>query len=212
MGRGLVDRALAVPHIAAVNSVAFHALGIEVGAGDGLRVGRDGLQVLGKTLLMPRPYGPRVPLAAAPGVLRAVLPDSVKSRASVDIMVSKGLDRSSHWAKDGNDLKLAELFGDGFPRVPAIEVAKRIRTANPAHFLPDGRMRDGWRRLVIPERTVDLFQAYTTLVLEPLGVTVAWVDSWSYHVRFGGIHCGTNVLRAPTPPAVPWWRTKPAPK
>jgi hypothetical protein len=168
------------------------------------------LQMLGKVLLMPRPYGPRVPLAAAPEVLRAVLPDPVKSRASADILVGKGLDRTPHWAKDGNDIALAEVFVDGFPGVPVIEVAKRIRNANPAHFLPDGRMRDGWRRLVIPERTIDLFQAYTALVLEPLGVTVAWVDSWSYHVRFGGIHCGTNVLRTPAPPPVRWWRAKPA--
>jgi hypothetical protein len=168
------------------------------------------LQVLGKTLLMPRPYGPRVPLAAAPDVLRAVLPDAVRARASVDVLVGKGLDRTPHWAKDTHAVRLAESFVDGFSGVPVTEVAKRIRAANAAHFLPDGGMRNGWRRLVIPERTVDLFQAYTALVLEPLGVNVAWIDSWSYHVRFGGIHCGTNVLRTPAPPPVPWWRTRSA--
>lgn len=164
------------------------------------------LQVLGKVLLIPRPYGPRIPLAAAPEVLRAVLPDPVKSRAGTDILVGKGLDRTPHWVKDGNDVALAEVFVDGFPGIPVTEVAKRIRKANPAHFLPDGRLRDGWRRLVIPERTIDLFQAYTALVLEPLGVTVAWVDSWSYHIRFGA----TNVLRTPAPPPMPWWRTQAA--
>ncbi|GAB1510333.1 protein-arginine deiminase family protein [Actinophytocola sp. KF-1] len=169
------------------------------------------LQVLGRVLVMPRSYGPRVPLPAAANVLRAVLPDAVKSRATTDVLVGKGLDVTVHWAKFGHDIAFAETFADGFPGVPTTEVAKRIRKANPAHFLNDGRLRDGWRRLIIPERTVDLFQAYTTLVLEPLGVTVAWVDSWSYHVRFGGIHCGTNVLRTPAPPAVPWWRTRTAP-
>jgi hypothetical protein len=50
-------------------------------------------------------------------------------------------------------------------------------------------------KINIPENTVDVFEAYTQLVLEGLGLTVKFVDSWFYHTHAGGIHCATNVMR-----------------
>jgi hypothetical protein len=103
--------------------------------------------------------------------------------------------------------ELAELRADLARARQAMDEFIASREAAPAEFAAGGqRLRDGWRQLVIPENTVDLFQAYTALVLEPLGVAVDWVDSWYYHVRFGCIHCGTNVLRRADPSLVPWWR------
>jgi hypothetical protein len=64
--------------------------------------------------------------------------------------------------------------------------------------------RQGLRRFVIREQTVDLFEAYIALVADALGLQLAWIDSWFYHVKFGGIHCGTNVLRVPGQ-VPPWW-------
>jgi hypothetical protein len=72
-------------------------------------------------------------------------------------------------------------------------------------------LRSGWHKLIIPENTVDLFEAYTQIVVESLGLRVCWVDSWFYHVRLGEIHCGTNVIRRPdTGSRYAWWRVNPA--
>jgi hypothetical protein len=54
---------------------------------------------------------------------------------------------------------------------------------------------------------VDLFEAYIQLVVNALGLSIDWVDTWFYHVHFGGIHCGTNVLRVPEPgQMLNWWK------
>ncbi|MDQ3776904.1 MAG: protein-arginine deiminase domain-containing protein [Pseudomonadota bacterium] len=77
------------------------------------------------------------------------------------------------------------------------KVMDRIRRANPNVFDNAGNVasRD-WVKIDIPEETVDIFELFTQLVLESLGMKVQWVDSWYYHTHSGGIHCGTNVLRS----------------
>jgi hypothetical protein len=62
--------------------------------------------------------------------------------------------------------------------VPEKEAAGRIVKANKGAFSRDGDLRAGWWRLRIPEQTIDLFQAYTHVVLDALGLQVHWVDSW----------------------------------
>jgi hypothetical protein len=44
-------------------------------------------------------------------------------------------------------------------------------------------------------------------VLKPLGLTVHFIDSWYYHIRDGGVHCGTNAMREPPELKVKerWW-------
>ncbi|XP_017688868.1 PREDICTED: protein-arginine deiminase type-3-like isoform X2 [Lepidothrix coronata] len=45
-------------------------------------------------------------------------------------------------------------------------------------------------------------------LLEPLGLTCTFIDDYfSYHVRLGEVHCGTNVRRKPF--AFKWWNMKP---
>lgn len=91
---------------------------------------------------------------------------------------------------------------DAHPRQDKYEaeirkVMDRVRQANPGAFGPNGEvLSKTWTRIAIPENTVDVFELYIQLVLESLGLTVHWVDSWYYHVHSGGIHCGTNVLRS----------------
>lgn len=52
---------------------------------------------------------------------------------------------------------------------------------------------------------VDAFQQPVRDALEPLGLTVDFVDDWSpYHTGLGEVHCGTNAVRAPH--AAPWWQ------
>jgi len=76
------------------------------------------------------------------------------------------------------------------------DVMKLINDANPGVFDQNGNITSkDWARISIPEGTVDVFELYTQVLMESLGLEVHWVDSWYYHTHFGGIHCGTNVLR-----------------
>ena len=132
-------------------------------------------------------------------------------------------------------MDIAKQFQDGFPDLELEEIADRIFKANPGHFtttrikeVPEvdsgpliiieeenkeaakpilkREIKEGWRRLTIPEDTVDLFEAYTEAVVSPLGLKVHWIDTWYYHVRFGELHCGTNTIRRPNLKAKkPWW-------
>ena len=118
--------------------------------------------------------------------------------------------------------RLARTFADGFGERPVFGERRAgaeldvdhqffarnktaILNANKRGLFGTGEaLRKGWNRVVIPEPTVDLFQAYADVVLSGLGLTVHWVDSWYYHIRFGELHCGTNVIRRPGVKA-PWW-------
>ena len=66
-----------------------------------------------------------------------------------------------------------------------------------ANLDSDNRFID-WMRIHIPDATVDVVEAYVKSVLEPLGNTVHFVDTFeAYHSLAGEIHCGTNALRTP---------------
>jgi hypothetical protein len=191
------------------------------------------LQALGGHLLMPRPYGPRMRPPDAQAVLEEVLEtvpagEALRRRLTPGLLSSPALRHTVAWVlrHDGvrrtvdsigssetvfnglttiDDVALA--FADGFPGMAPAAVADRIRGANQRQFTPAGELREGWRRLVFDEGTVDLFEAYVQLVAGALGLTVDWIDSWFFHTHFGGIHCGTNVLREPAPGTPPprWW-------
>jgi len=95
-----------------------------------------------------------------------------------------------------NDTFLHQTARDDF-NANISKIKQHINQANPGAFDSKGYVNgNGWRRIVIPENTVDLFEVYTQLVLEAIGLTVKWVDSWFYHVHAGGVHCATNVLRS----------------
>ena len=75
-------------------------------------------------------------------------------------------------------------------------VMDAIDKANPGVFNKDGSIvPKEWTRVEIPEDTADVFEVITHALLEGLGLTVRWIDSWYYHTHSGGIHCGTNVIR-----------------
>ena len=107
-----------------------------------------------------------------------------------------------------NARDVAQYFLDGFPNQSVEKVTDAIRKANLRHFDGNGRLRDGWRLLTIPENTVDLFELWTQLAADVLNLDLHWVDSWYYHVRYGEIHCGTKVLRQPSRRRkTRWWET-----
>lgn len=195
------------------------------------------MQVVQGHLLVPRPFGPRLRPADALAVLRRVIADTAGADDLARRLTTRFLRRESLvtnvcWIRrypsiarpisaagsvrgvwggidDADDV--AGMFQDGFPGVDRADVAQRIRRDNPRHFDANGRLRDGWRRLVIREGTVDVFEAWTELVAASLGVAVDWIDSWFYHVHLGGIHCGTNVLRVPDRRLPRWWDVPDAP-
>lgn len=187
-------------------------------------------QTVNNNVIIPRPYGPRMSIADTITVLRAVMGSEYSSFLTRQHFQRKNLNVTSHWAfntinqlsqvTDGVynrpvtiDLDwLAEQFKDGFfPAITDLDQMKTaIRRANPGKFLPNGNLRNGWHKLRIPENKVDVFEAYTQIMLESIGMTVKWVDSWYYHLRSGGIHCGTNVIRTPDfSNAKAWWNVSP---
>lgn len=218
------------------------------------------LQQLGRTVLVPRPIGPRMRPADAIRLLSAVLTDdsltglpAVLRRTAGKMLTpsnlqARGLDVTTHWVSPDHSFLqwdfapmnpqgyanvvdtidvIAEIFRDGFDefinpdrdytkndtqssqtardyfKANIPRIIQRIAKANPGVFGPQGYVYgNNWLRIVIPENTVDIFQTYTHLVLESLGLTVKWADSWFYHVHAGGIHCATNVLRTLNPAEV----------
>jgi Protein-arginine deiminase (PAD) len=178
------------------------------------------LQFLNGTVLIPNPFGPRMKPADAVAVVKHVLEEqelgSVASRVTASYFSQQGLDVLEVWVTPSlgdaqiatpfrSAADLAEEFSDGFPGVAAATVERRIRRANRSAFEASGQLREGWRKIVIPENTVDLLQAYTHALLDAHGIRVCWVDSWFYHVRVGEIHCGTNVLRQVPAVRDRWW-------
>lgn len=169
------------------------------------------MQVLGNTVLVPKPYGPRMRPDHAGPVIRASLaqtwPDFKVPRLDAHWFASRGLDEVRLWVRAekynqmaGNASAVAALakwFQDGFAAGTALaDIEKQIRLANPRALDADGSLKTGWQQVTIPEKTVDLFEACTVAVLQSAGVDVVFVDSWLYHIQAGEIHCGTNVLRS----------------
>lgn len=191
------------------------------------------MQILNGHLLMPRPFGPRMKSADVEAVLRDVLSNLPLGRTLMRELTPQLLGQTELrttvcWIKRQDPINrnsggiirisdhvfaglttidnVASLFEDGFPGVAHAEVVRRILADNRRNFTPAGQLRDGWRRFVIHENMIDLFEVYIHLVVKALGLRLHWVDSWFYHVNFGGIHCGTNVLREPERGRLPnWW-------
>jgi protein-arginine deiminase len=55
----------------------------------------------------------------------------------------------------------------------------------------------------------DIFKGQLEAVLQPLGVTVSWIEDWElYHTYWGEVHCGSNTSRV-VPDTSPWWEGTP---
>jgi protein-arginine deiminase (PAD) len=156
-------------------------------------------------------------------VLQDVLAEAFSTRKILDTYtIQHQLDplRNHPVSEPENLYRIAGYFKDGFPTFKNYPVdyckgdtekshpksdqyekdiqgvMDKIRAANPAAFDKNGNITaKSWIRLEIPEDNTDVFEVYTAVLMEALGMQVHWVDSWYYHTHFGGIHCGTNVLR-----------------
>lgn len=174
------------------------------------------MQVIDRRVIIPRPYGPRMRVQDAISVLSAVFErlstSGYTSHLNERYFADRDLINPSVWIRYGNVRQISEQFRDGFPDLDLAGIDHLIQDANRRTnpFMRDGNLRPGWHKIVVPEGTVDLFEAYTQIVLESIGLEVRWVDTWFYHVRGGEIHCGSNVKRRPRVGGVrPWWETEP---
>lgn len=160
------------------------------------------LQVAGSHVMVPRPGGPRMKLNDAITVLKKVLGSGFPSNMTAAAARQLGLEsqvvnlRNYPESEYHQELQIGGWGGIGmlFPDTPQ-DFEQRLLAKNRTEFTPNGVLKAGWRRLIIPEQTVDLFELYTTAVLGELGLRVHFIDTWYYHVRHGGLHCGTNAIR-----------------
>jgi hypothetical protein len=155
------------------------------------------LQALGTRLVLPRPHGPRMRPNDAVSVIRRVI---ASWKLDLPLQFDGSFDNLTdvvYWvvADRRHVSDIASEFCDGFPGVSVEEVAKRILRANRWHFDPRGYLKRGWRRLIIPEHTVDLFELFAHITAVSLGLQARFVEAWYYHARHGGLHCATNVMR-----------------
>ncbi|CAM2067207.1 Protein-arginine deiminase (PAD) [Sulfidibacter corallicola] len=174
------------------------------------------MQVVNGHALVARPHGPRMYPDDAAAVLKPVLEffDVNYGHRLGAAYLKRAEFRTIHWTyrepgghhQDKDHEELAESFQDGFPGKEKKEIAEKILKANPRHFHGKGRLRTGWRPILIPDGMVDLFQVYTHIALASIGLKAEWVEAWYYHVRLGAIHCGTNVLRRPDKAWSTWWK------
>lgn len=191
--------------------------------------GAANMQVVGKTLFIPRQYTARMRADDVIWVLKKVMPADYHDLLNKEIFKRRGLNEYPVWlhgpfyTENNNDLLFMAIeFQDGFWEhgtekfdstnnhtiEKADKVQKLIYKRNRSAFTRKDRpmLKRGWNKIYIPENTVDLFEAYIQTAANHYGFDVHWVDTWYYHLRYGQIHCGTNVVRNPEPSRrTPWW-------
>ncbi len=187
------------------------------------------MQVINNHAFIPRPYGPRMKPSDSIKVLTPLVGKQHAGRVNHRFIRAHKLNQVNHWIElIGPDEKdagyitaegLAMQFEDGFPNQKREDIIAKIWLANTSIFNRAGDLKNkkpGWYQVLIPEGfdkkdpgTVDLFELYTEVILSSLKLKVHWVDTWYYHVRHGGLHCGTNVIRRPVlRKQKPWWQHK----
>jgi hypothetical protein len=179
------------------------------------------MQFVNGHVLIPRPYGPRMLPADAIAVVKETARelgfDRIVNRVGNRLIRRHRLTRGIYWiyrrqgtslySRSGsiitsfqgmyNEDDVIRVFKDSFPGADGNVLRRNIIRPNQRHFDRHGVIKDGARKFVINDGMVDLFELFTLAVMEDIGVTPHFVDSWFYHNHDGGIHCGTNVLRSP---------------
>lgn len=151
--------------------------------------GMVNLLVVDTHVLVPKPFGPRMPAADVETILRDKAKLTTVSAARLTPLVGH-----HHWATRGHRIAdIAALFG-----VAEADIMGHANNAGLAAQVTGGALDVDRKRIWIPEDNVDLFEAYTQIALEDIGLTVHFIDDWhTYHRLDGEVHCGTNVRRTP---------------
>ncbi len=177
------------------------------------------LQYVNGHLLIPRPYGPRMLTADAIQIVRETLISvglsSAARRIGQTLIARYALHRGIYWVEKCEQLELTddrgnvigryggiktqddviELFKDSFPSATPAQLRQQIINPNIRNFSRARILRNRVNRFVIIDQMIDIFELYTSAICEEAQVTPHFIDTWSYHVGEGQIHCGTNVLR-----------------
>lgn len=178
------------------------------------------MQVLNDHLLVPKPYGPRMRIDDAIDVVRATMsvldvPGSIRARVGRRLISARRMTRGTYWVEKvspaylmsgigtihasyggmSNKTHVIAAFRDSFPDADAAERDRRIVRPNLRNFDGRGNLKHDFSLFVIEDGMVDLLELFVAAIAAELNVQVHFVDSWSYHLYDGQIHCGTNVLR-----------------
>jgi protein-arginine deiminase (PAD) len=170
------------------------------------------LVALGTTLVIPKPWGPRVPVDIARTILTG-LPGAGITAEMVDHANLAAHTEERLWANPEMEHKavLDAFQNDGVEEIRVIAEPEAEKVPGWA-ALPDGwdgAVPEGWRLYWIRQTTVDIFEAYMRVRLQKMGLTVHFLDDRLYHNGGGDLHCGTKVRRAPRDVGAEnvWWRT-----
>lgn len=180
------------------------------------------LQQVNGHLMIPKPYGPRMKPVDAILVVRQAMeslniPGGIKNRVGMRIISRNHMTHYKAWVEKvdqavlysragsvrasfgglRNKQDVINAFRDSFPGESDTQIEAKIIRPNRRHFDGSNNLRNQHSRLVINDGLVDLFELFTLAITDFLGVRAHFVDSWSYHIGDGQIHCGTNVLRQP---------------
>jgi hypothetical protein len=211
---------------------------VPYGTGDNFtvahNVGSVNMQVVNGHLMIPRPFGPRLPRADAIDFVSRYISRLGLPRRPVRTGPTGGFD---FWATPGTSLtQLGAYFmtasdeaqrqevigalsgGGGLSAATSSAVtamADAIRThprnttgSNPISAVTSGGTFNRWKRVHIPVDTLDVVEVYMRTMLEAEGNTVHFIDDFHcYHNHWGEVHCGTNVRRKPHPltGGAHWW-------
>lgn len=198
-------------------------------------VGSVNMQVINGHLLIPRPFGPRLPRAQAVSFVRtwlnqlgfSAVPVVTGPVGSFPFWAWPGLrmdDLSAFFVQASDDAERNSIiaFLRGGPALAASTSAKvsalhaQIFTfpANVAGPPTIAAAMDAtltfnkWFRVEVPQDTLDVVEVYIRSLLEREGNRVHFIDDWdTYHIQMGEVHCGTKVCRTPHPlvNGTMWW-------
>lgn len=165
------------------------------------------LIALGDTVIIPKPWGPRVTIPVARDILVGLegITGGAFDGAGLD-----GYTEERFWAKEGMATGAVQAAFAG-PGVAVTLVGDHQAALGVIGWqaFPTGwaAIPDGWRLFRITQNTVDLFEAYMVVRLHAAGVTARFVDDWLYHLGDGDLHCGSKVRRQPVDQADTdhWW-------
>lgn len=178
------------------------------------------MQVLNGHLLVPKPYGPRMLVDDAIAVVQEAMtllnvPGNIKSRVGRRLISARRMTQATYWVERVDSAVLLSAIGsihasygglrdkvdviaafrDSFPGANAAERERRVYRPNRSHFNASGYLKNDFSLFRINDGMVDIFELFVAAIAAGLDVHMHFVDSWSYHLYDGQIHCGTNVLR-----------------
>jgi hypothetical protein len=163
---------------------------------------------LGDTVIVPKPFGPRVPPLAAAGILKA-LPGQGITQGQIDGTNMLSLLNDYHWVNTTRPETWQNIYRPIQNEVCVLQPGDDL--SGDQYTWPAGadQVPDEWEKWTFNPTRIDLFQAYMYVQLSALGLNVRFVDDWYwYHRNEGELHCGSKVRHAP--PAIAdgsrWWQ------